>query len=160
MGGERAGGSLGEAGAVAVTAAPDQAPPVGGERILLVDDTTALRRVTSRRLTSLGYSVEEAEDGRTALARFRTLEFRGQFQVNSRWGEGVYENAYAKADGRWLFKRLHLYRTFLAEYAGGWAGAPLPLAGPDPALPPGRPPTVAYESYPGVFAPPFHRGMR
>jgi two-component system, cell cycle sensor histidine kinase and response regulator CckA len=47
---------------------PDPTLPVGGERILLVDDNVALRRVTLRRLTSLGYRVEEAEDGHAALA--------------------------------------------------------------------------------------------
>jgi len=46
----------------------EQSLPGGGERILLVDDNTALRRVTSRRLTNLGYRVEEAEDGHAALA--------------------------------------------------------------------------------------------
>ena len=47
-----------------------RALPTGGESILLVDDNAALRRATLRRLTGLGYRVEEAEDGRAALAHF------------------------------------------------------------------------------------------
>ncbi|HEX3883815.1 MAG TPA: response regulator [Stellaceae bacterium] len=47
---------------------PRRPLPTGGEAILLVDDNAALRRATLRRLTGLGYRVEEAEDGPAALA--------------------------------------------------------------------------------------------
>ena len=51
-------------------AASELAPalPTGGEAILLVDDNAALRRVTLRRLTALGYRVQDAENGPDALA--------------------------------------------------------------------------------------------
>jgi signal transduction histidine kinase len=60
--------AYGEAPRKAVTEESDHAPLIGGERILLVDDNAALRRVTLRRLTILGYRVEEADDGHAALA--------------------------------------------------------------------------------------------
>jgi two-component system, NtrC family, sensor kinase len=47
---------------------PEAAAPAGGEAILLVDDNEPLRRVTLRRLVDLGYRVEEAQDGPSALA--------------------------------------------------------------------------------------------
>lgn len=62
----------------AVAAAPDPASPAHGESVLLVDDNTALRRVTLRRLTALGYRVQEAEDGRAALA---LLNAGGRFDL-------------------------------------------------------------------------------
>jgi signal transduction histidine kinase len=46
----------------------DKALPARGEAILLVDDNAALRRVTMRRLVTLGYRVRQAEDGSAALA--------------------------------------------------------------------------------------------
>ncbi|HEY1797505.1 MAG TPA: response regulator [Stellaceae bacterium] len=47
---------------------PDAPPPAGGETILLVDDNEPLRRITLRRLVGMGYHVEEARDGPSALA--------------------------------------------------------------------------------------------
>jgi signal transduction histidine kinase len=58
----------GEVAAAEPVAAPAIALPLGGETILLVDDNSALRRVTLRRLTNLGYQVHDAEDGPAALA--------------------------------------------------------------------------------------------
>jgi signal transduction histidine kinase len=58
----------GEAVPDAIAEQPAEAPAVTGEAILLVDDNAALRRVTLRRLSALGYSIEEAEDGPSALA--------------------------------------------------------------------------------------------
>jgi signal transduction histidine kinase len=57
--------------AAAAAASPTVPPeaPKGGERILAVDDNAELRRVAVRQLTALGYQVEEAEDGPSALAR-------------------------------------------------------------------------------------------
>lgn len=62
----------------AAAADSNLASPAHGESILLVDDNTALRRVTFRRLTALGYRVEEAEDGRAALA---LLDAGGRFDL-------------------------------------------------------------------------------
>jgi nitrogen-specific signal transduction histidine kinase/ActR/RegA family two-component response regulator len=57
-----------ESAQVAIGIRAERALPTGGEAILLVDDNAALRRATLRRLTGLGYRVEQAEDGPTALA--------------------------------------------------------------------------------------------
>jgi CheY-like chemotaxis protein len=52
--------------ALEVTAAP--APmPRGHEKVLVVEDDDAVRRVVVKQLTELGYHVLEAEDGRKAL---------------------------------------------------------------------------------------------
>jgi CheY-like chemotaxis protein len=63
-----------ESAPVTTTVRSERALPTGGEVILLVDDNAALRRATLRRLTGLGYRVEEAEDGPTALALLKTGE--------------------------------------------------------------------------------------
>jgi signal transduction histidine kinase len=60
--------ALGEDAGQAAAMEPDRALPTGGEAILLVDDNAALRRVTLRRLTALGYRVHDAETGPAALA--------------------------------------------------------------------------------------------
>ena len=57
---------------VAAAPEPDAAPPAGGETSLLVDDDEPLRRITLRRLLGMGYQVEEARDGPSALALLET----------------------------------------------------------------------------------------
>jgi CheY-like chemotaxis protein len=54
--------------AAIVAAEPARILATGGEAILLVDDNAALRQVTVRRLTALGYRVHDAADGSAALA--------------------------------------------------------------------------------------------
>jgi hypothetical protein len=75
------------------------------------------------------------------------------------WGEGTYENEYAKQNGVWKIKKLHWYTTFIAPYEGGWVNASKKLVD-DYALgrgvTPDRPPSEVYDSYPGVYVPPFH----
>ena len=36
------------------------------------------------------------------------------------WGRGLYENEYIKEDGKWRFKKLHWYITFLTLWENGW----------------------------------------
>jgi hypothetical protein len=75
------------------------------------------------------------------------------------WGEGTYENEYVKQDGVWKIRKLHWYATFVAPYEGGWLDTDA-RAVDDFAMGrgvmPDRPPSEAYESYPGVYVPPFH----
>jgi signal transduction histidine kinase len=52
----------------AAVAEPGALPATGAEAILLVDDNAPLRRVTQRRLASLGYRTVDVEDGAAALA--------------------------------------------------------------------------------------------
>jgi PAS domain S-box-containing protein len=51
----------------------DRTPdPLGaGERVLVVEDNEALRRVVARQLTAMGYVVEQAETGTEALERLK-----------------------------------------------------------------------------------------
>jgi len=102
--------------------------------------------------------VHVAEDGRTAKGRWRALIMVGQFGKSAAWGEGVYENEYVKQGGIWKIARAHWYQTFVVPYEGGWAknrdlngGVAI-----SKKLPPDRLPTEHYETWPGVYVPPFH----
>jgi hypothetical protein len=105
--------------------------------------------------------VTVAPDGQTAKGRWRLFLMTGVSGSGSggNWGEGVYENEYVKQDGLWKLSKLHWYATFVAPYEGGWLDT-----GPNAVeayalgkgVEPDRPPTERYESYPGVYVPPFH----
>jgi hypothetical protein len=100
--------------------------------------------------------VSVASDGKTAQGRWRFLAEVGTWQQSQLWGLGVYENSYVKENGVWKIKALHAYFRMYTPYADGWAKTAIPLTHPEKDLPPDRPPTVQYESYPGTFVPPFH----
>jgi hypothetical protein len=102
-----------------------------------------------------GY-ISLADDGQSAQGRWRALIQSGQHGESAFWGEGPYENEYVKEDGVWKFSRVHWFQTVLAPVDPGWHIAPLPMAGPLEDLPPDRPSTYEYESYPGAFQPPYH----
>jgi sugar lactone lactonase YvrE len=104
--------------------------------------------------------VHVATDGHSAKGRWRELALLGQFQQSAAWGDGIYENDYVEADGVWKIKSVHYYPNFVAPYKGGWV-----TLGPvssdwksatAKAFPADRPPTVTYEPYPNLYAPPFH----
>ena len=105
--------------------------------------------------------VTVAPDGQSAKARWRALLMTGVYGSGSggNWGEGTYENEYVKQNGVWKIRRLHWYTTFVAPYEGGWLKPSKKLVD-DYALGrgvmPDRPPSEAYEPYPGVYVPPFH----
>jgi len=99
--------------------------------------------------------IDIAEDNRTAKARWRSdieIAAKGQGQ----WGEGEYENEYVNEHGVWKISKLHFYVTVMADYDKGWQTGALPLAGPSKELPPDRPPTEIYGSFPEVYAVPYH----
>jgi len=105
--------------------------------------------------------VTVAADGQSAKARWRAFLMTGVFGSGSagNWGEGTYENEYVKQNGIWRISKLHWYATFIAPYEGGWLNV-TKQAVDDYALgrgvAPDRPPSETYESYPGVYVPPFH----
>ena len=105
--------------------------------------------------------VTVADDGLTANGRWRLFLMTGVSGAGSggNWGEGVYENEYVKEDGVWKIRKLHWFANFVAPYESGWLNAD-PKAVADFAMgrgvTPDRPSSVAYDPYPGAFAPPFH----
>lgn len=97
-----------------------------------------------------------APDGKSAKARCRAFVQVGMLNKSATWGEGVYENEYVKEDGKWKISKLHFYPTFYNDYYQGWDKPGIPLFKPFDELPPDLPPTEVYESYPGVYVPPYH----
>lgn len=71
-------------------------------------------------------------------------------------GEATYENGYLREDGVWKIAKLHCFVTYYADAREGLAAGGIPMGRPLPECPPDAPQTVAYESYPGVFVPPYH----
>jgi hypothetical protein len=96
-----------------------------------------------------------APDGRTAKARWRGMVQLARPNQNGQWGEGTYENEYVKEGGVWKLSKLHFYLTGLTDYDAGWAKSAIPGEGQSAAIPPDRPPTEVYRSFPGVYIPPF-----
>jgi hypothetical protein len=104
--------------------------------------------------------VHVSADGKTAKGRWRELALLGQFKKHASWGDGIYENGYAKQRGIWKISTLRFYPNFVAPYDGGWAA--LKPAERDwrsdvsRAFPPDRPATVSYRPYPDSNVPAFH----
>ena len=99
--------------------------------------------------------IDVSEDNRAAKARWRSdvqLARAGQ----GRWGGGVYENEYVNDKGTWRFSKLHYYVTFWGDYDQGWAAKPIPMDPPSTAIPPDRPPTAVYQSFPKLQVVPYH----
>lgn len=96
-------------------------------------------------------------DGTTAKARWRAIVLTGALGGDAFWGEGPYENEYVKDGGVWKIKTLHWYQALYVPYAGGWQTNPDPTLGKHvaAALPPDRPPSVDYKTWPETYVPPF-----
>jgi hypothetical protein len=96
-------------------------------------------------------------DGSTAKARWRAITLTGELGGDAFWGEGPYENEYVKDGGVWKIKTLHWYQALYVPYASGWQTSPDPTAGKfvSGTLPPDRPPSVEYKTWPDTYVPPF-----
>jgi hypothetical protein len=100
--------------------------------------------------------IHVSEDGKTAKARWRTIVQKGVHGKFGQWGEGTYENEYALEDGVWKIRKLHHYVTITTDYDRAWAPGAIPIEKASKEVPPDRPPTEVYESYPNVYLPPYH----
>ena len=98
-----------------------------------------------------------APDGLTAKARWRAIVLEGELGGQAFWGEGPYENEYVKDSGVWKIKALHWYQALYVPYEGGWQTKPDPTGGKyiSNSLPPDRPPSVEYKTWPDTYLPPF-----
>jgi hypothetical protein len=98
-----------------------------------------------------------APDGLTAKARWRAITLTGELGGEAFWGEGPYENEYVKDDGVWKIGTLHWYQALYVPYEGGWQTKPDPTGAKfvSSALPPDRPPSVEYKTWPDTYVPPF-----
>jgi hypothetical protein len=98
-----------------------------------------------------------APDGLTAKARWRAIVLTGELGGDAFWGEGPYENEYVKEDGVWKIRTLHWYQALYVPYAGGWQTNPDPTGAKfvSATLPPDRPPSVEYKTWPDTYVPPF-----
>jgi hypothetical protein len=100
--------------------------------------------------------VHVSADGLTAKGRWRSLVMAGRAGEDGRWIEGPYENEYVKEAGAWRIARLHWFTTVDSSYDKGWHKGAHPAEGPLPQLPPDRPPSIEYRSFPSFFLPPYH----
>jgi hypothetical protein len=98
-----------------------------------------------------------APDGRSAKARWRAITLTGELGGEAFWGEGPYENEYVKDAGVWKIKTLHWYQALHVPYEGGWQTNPDPTGAKyvSSTLPPDRPPSVEYKTWPDTYVPPF-----
>jgi hypothetical protein len=99
--------------------------------------------------------INVSADNRTAKARWRS-DVQLSAAGKGRWGGGVYENEYVNEQGTWKFSKLHYYVTFWGDYDQGWAAKPIPMDPPSTAVPPDKPPTLVYESFPKLQIIPYH----
>jgi hypothetical protein len=97
-----------------------------------------------------------AADGQSAQARWRAVIQVGEINKSARWGEGTYENRYAREDGVWKIKHLHFYQTYYVDYYSGWDKGALPLVPAYKDFPPDRPPSEEYKVYPEFYVPAYH----
>ena len=108
-----------EAGAVAEARPKASVLPRGSERILLVEDNEHVRSVAVEQLTSLGYSVVEAENGDAALAMLESTarEFDLIFSDMMMPGEIDGFELAQLVLGRWPDKKVLLTSGFSGDVA-------------------------------------------
>jgi hypothetical protein len=102
--------------------------------------------------------IHVSADGKTAHMRVRMMQIMGQPGRNGSWGGAIYENTAVKEDGVWKMQHEHAFNTFNANYVGGPAKAASGfLPGPSKKVPPDKPPSVVFKSFPVMFTElPYH----
>ncbi|HTT00887.1 MAG TPA: nuclear transport factor 2 family protein [Steroidobacteraceae bacterium] len=132
---------------------------VGKPRILQYLGFLAPQGLTTGKLFNhiqLQPIITVAPDGTHAFGRWRFLSEVGDYGKSALWGAGTYENAYVKENGVWKIEKLHAFFRMYTPYADGWGKTAVPNTHPEKKLPPDRPPTVTYETYPATYIPPYH----
>ena len=64
--------------------------------------------------------VTVAPDGQSAKLRSRALSIMGNWERNSQWMGGIYENDFVKENGVWKIERDQVFNTYFVPYAVGW----------------------------------------
>jgi hypothetical protein len=102
--------------------------------------------------------IHVADDGKSAKGRWRAVLMTGELGKRATIGEGTFENEYVKQNGVWKISKLHWYQTFMVPYEGGWAKNEDTTKGvfASKKLPPDRPPTLVYQTYPAAGMVPYH----
>ncbi len=102
--------------------------------------------------------VTVAPDGLTAKGRWRALIMAGELGGDAVWGEGPYENEYVKENGVWKLSKVHWFQSIVVPYEGGWQVNEDVNGGKwvSDQLPPDRPSTIEYDTWPSTWLPPFH----
>jgi hypothetical protein len=72
------------------------------------------------------------------------------------FGECTYENEYVKINGVWKIAKLYAYFNMYTPYPDGWGKKAVPNTKLEKRLPPDRPPTRIYETYPSPARLGFH----
>jgi hypothetical protein len=131
---------------------------VGRQRIeqFLAASGASLKAGEIRETPIMQGVVHVAADGRSAKGRWRSLVMGGMHGQDGRWTEGPYENEYVKEGGVWRIRVLHWYTTVSGSYDQGWHKQAIAVQGPLAELPPDRPPSQVYQSFPNFFLPPYH----
>ncbi|MGH8260754.1 MAG: nuclear transport factor 2 family protein, partial [Steroidobacteraceae bacterium] len=100
--------------------------------------------------------IHVAADRRRAWVRSRAFSQLAVYETVGIWHGGLYENELVNQDGLWHLATDHVYTTYFAHYEQGWMSGPRPTPKPSEKIPPDRPATEVYESFPEVYIPPFH----
>ncbi len=99
-----------------------------------------------------------ADDGMSAKGRWRAVILSGDLGEFATWGEGPYENEYAKENGVWKISKVRWYQTIMVPYEGAWGLNEDINKGiyVSPQFPPDEQQTDSFGSWPETFLPPFH----
>ena len=116
----------------------------------------SLRRGTVFNHMQLQPLITLAPDRASARGRWRAIMEVGFEGREELCGEATYENAYVVEDGVWKIAVLHCFVTYYVRWNEGWSHGGVPMGTELMELPPDRPQTVDYGSFPDVYIPPYH----
>ncbi len=95
-------------------------------------------------------------EGDRAWGRWRAIMEVGFVGAEELCGEATYENEYVREGGVWKISKLHAFVTYYVRWNEGWSKGGVPMGTELPGMKPDAPQTVDYQSFPGVYIPPYH----